>query len=163
MHTYIKSLSSPFQGTLRNGNYSPYSNGHSQHLQSTPQGQQLTLNMATSEGDLSHSPFPSPEVRSQELHPRTLVERARMNVGWLDSSLSIMEQGVREFDTLLLRFKYYSFYDLNFKYDAVRINLIFEQAKWQILNEGIDCTEEEMMLFGALQVCTYSIELKCEG
>ena len=111
--------------------------------------------MATSEGDLSHSPFPSPEVRSQELHPRTLVERARMNVGWLDSSLSIMEQGVREFDTLLLRFKYYSFYDLNFKYDAVRINLIYEQAKWQILNEGIDCTEEEMMLFGALQVCTY--------
>ena len=108
--------------------------------------------MTTSEGDLSHSPFPSPEVRSQELHPRTLVERARMNVGWLDSSLSIMEQGVREFDTLLLRFKYYSFYDLNFKYDAVRINLIYEQAKWQILNEGIDCTEEEMMLFGALQV-----------
>ena len=50
------------QGTLRNGNYSPYSNGHNQ----TPQhGQQLTLNMATSEGDLSHSPFPSPEVRSQ--------------------------------------------------------------------------------------------------
>ena len=75
-----------------------------------------------------------------------------MNVGWLDSSLSIMEQGVGEFDTLLLRFKYYSFYDLNFKYDAVRINLIYEQAKWQILNEGIDCTEEEMMLFGALQV-----------
>ena len=26
-----------------------------------------------------------------------------MNVGWLDSSLSIMEQGVAEFDTLLLR------------------------------------------------------------
>ena len=35
--------------------------------------------------------------------PKTLVERARMNVGWLDSSLSIMEQGVAEFDTLLLR------------------------------------------------------------
>ena len=81
-----------------------------------------------------------------------------MNVAWLDSSLSIMEQGVREFDTLLLRFKYYSFYDLNFKYDAVRINLIYEQAKWQILNEGIDCTEEEMMLFGALQVCIRMFE-----
>ncbi len=75
-----------------------------------------------------------------------------MNVGWLDSSLSIMEQGVREFDVLLLRFKYYSFYDLNFKHDAVRINLIYEQAKWQLLNEGIDCTEEEMMLFAALQL-----------
>ena len=36
--------------------------------------------------------------------------------------------------------------------DPVRINLIYEQAKWQLLNEGIDCTEEEMMLFAALQV-----------
>ena len=36
--------------------------------------------------------------------------------------------------------------------DHVRINLIYEQAKWQLLNEEIDCTEEEMMLFAALQV-----------
>ena len=71
---------------------------------------------------------------------------------WLDSSLSIMEQGIRDFDTLLLRFKFLSFYDLNPKMDPVRINLIYEQAKWQLLNEGIDCTEEEMMLFAALQV-----------
>lgn len=74
-------------------------------------------------GDLSlvHSPPPTPEVRSQQLHPRSLVERARMNVGWLDSSLSIMEQGVQETDVLLLRFKYYAFYDLNPKIDAVRL------------------------------------------
>ena len=65
-----------------------------------------------------------------------------------------MEQGVREFDTLLLRFKFHSFYDLNPKTDHVRINLIYEQAKWQLLNEGIDCTEEEMMLFAALQLQT---------
>lgn len=71
---------------------------------------------------------------------------------WLDSSLSIMEQGVREFSTLLLRYKFYSFYDLNAKYDAVRINQIYEQAKWQLLNEEIDCTEEEMLMFGALQL-----------
>lgn len=63
-----------------------------------------------------------------------------------------MEQGVREFDTLCLRFKFYSFYDLNPKYDAVRINQIYEQAKWQLLNEEIDCTEEEMLMFAALQV-----------
>ena len=63
-----------------------------------------------------------------------------------------MEQGIRDFDTLLLRFKFHSFYDLNAKSDPVRINLIFEQAKWQLLNEEIDCTEEEMMLFAALQV-----------
>lgn len=66
--------------------------------------------------------------------------------------MSIMEQGVNEYDTLRVRFKFYSFYDLNPKYDAVRINQIYEQAKWHLLNEEIDCTEEEMMMFGALQV-----------
>lgn len=64
-----------------------------------------------------------------------------------------MEQGVREHDTLCLRFKFYVFYDLNPAYDAIRINQIYEQAKWQLLNEEIDCTEEEMLLFAALQVC----------
>ena len=63
-----------------------------------------------------------------------------------------MEQGIQEFDTLLVRFKYYTFYDLNPKLDAVRINMIYEQAKWLILNEQLDCTEEEMLLFAALQV-----------
>ena len=95
-----------------------------------------------------------------------------------------MEQGIRDFDTLLLRWKFHAFYDLNPKTgniqtsfinhngngtlssgtypsinnaagaqnDHVRINLIYEQAKWQLLNEEIDCTEEEMMLFAALQV-----------
>lgn len=71
---------------------------------------------------------------------------------WLDSSLSIMEQGIKECDTLNLRFKFYNFYDLNPKHDAVRINQIYEQAKWQLLNEEIDCTEEEMLMFAALQV-----------
>lgn len=71
-----------------------------------------------------------------------------------------MEQGIREYDTLCLRFKYYSFFDLNPKYDQVRINQLYEQAKWQLLNEEIDCTEEEMLMFGALQVsCT---QAKCE-
>ena len=53
---------------------------------------------------------------------------------------------------LQVRFKYYTFYDLNPKLDAVRINMIYEQAKWLILNEQLDCTEEEMLLFAALQV-----------
>ena len=50
------------------------------------------------------------------------------------------------------RYKYYAFYDLNPKEDPVRINLIYEQARWQILNEEIDCTEEEMLLFASLQL-----------
>ena len=84
-----------------------------------------------------------------------------MNVGWLDSSLSIMEQGIQEFDTLMLRFKYYTFYDLNPKLDAVRINMIYEQAKWLILNEQLDCTEEEMLLFAALQVSISLYAWRC--
>merc|ERR1712038_1549003 len=50
------------------------------------------------------------------------------------------------------RYKYFNFYDLNTKFDSSRINQIYEQARWQILNEEIDCTEEEMMLFAALQL-----------
>ena len=34
----------------------------------------------------------------------------------------------------------------------VRINQIYEQAKWALISEEIDCTEEEMMMFAALQV-----------
>lgn len=102
---------------------------------------------------LSNSPLhPTEEARGRLIRPKSLLERARMNVSWLDSSLSIMEQGVRDFNTLLLRFKFFSFYDLNPKYDSVRINLIFEQAKWAIMNEEIDCTEEEMLMFAALQL-----------
>lgn len=115
----------------------------------------MTLEMLNGSLDssLANSPSsPSYEARSRLVRPRTLVERARMNVAWLDSSLSIMEQGVQEFDTLHLRFKFYCFYDLNPKYDAVRINQIYEQAKWQLLNEELDCTEEEMLMFAALQV-----------
>lgn len=98
----------------------------------------------------------SPEVRAKLLRPKSLIEKARMNVAWLDSSLSIMEQGIHEYDTLRLRFKFYSFYDLNPKTDAIRINMIYEQAKWQLLAEEIECTEEEMLMFAALQVQIFS-------
>uniref|UniRef100_U5EW14 Putative mitogen inducible protein product n=1 Tax=Corethrella appendiculata TaxID=1370023 RepID=U5EW14_9DIPT len=127
-------------GTLRQT-----SNGYSSWNESSSSLGDLTENLA-------YSPrAPSPEARSRLVRPKSLVERARMNVGWLDSSLSIMEQGIREFDTLCLRFKYFTFFDLNPKYDAVRINQLYEQSKWHLLNEEIDCTEEEMLMFGALQ------------
>jgi len=136
------------QGTLSNGNCSPYSNGHAyvSGRPSLPQGPTID------EMGLGRSPLATPEAKNCLLKPKSLEQRARMNVGWLDSSLSIMEQGVREFDTICLRYKYYSFYDLTPKYDANRINQIYEQARWQILNEEIDCTEEEMMLFAALHL-----------
>ncbi|KAK0090789.1 hypothetical protein PV325_003809 [Microctonus aethiopoides] len=110
------------------------------------------LNGAMTES-LAQSPQTiSPDIHSKLVRPKSLIERARINVAWLDSSLSIMEQGIREFDTLRLKFKFYSFYDLNPKTDAVRINMIYEQAKWQLLAEEIDCTEEEMLMFAALQM-----------
>ncbi|XP_076036169.1 fermitin 1 isoform X3 [Oratosquilla oratoria] len=125
------------------------SNGYSSHnttLDSIDGAEDLSASLAKSP---SH---PTEEAMSSIVRPKTLLDRARMNVAWLDSSLSIMEQGVREFSTLLLRFKFMSFYDLNPKYDAVRINQIYEQARWAILNEEIDCTEEEMLMFAALQL-----------
>ena len=34
----------------------------------------------------------------------------------------------------------------------IRINQIYEQAKWSLISEELECTEEEMMMFSALQV-----------
>ncbi|XP_017058938.1 unc-112-related protein [Drosophila ficusphila] len=99
----------------------------------------------------SSPPTPCSDVRALQLRPKSLVEKARLNVGWLDSSLSIMEQGIREYDTLYLRFKYFTFFDLNPRCDQVRINQLYEQAKWSVLNEELDCTEEESLMFAALQ------------
>uniref|UniRef100_A0A7N6B4P9 PH domain-containing protein n=1 Tax=Anabas testudineus TaxID=64144 RepID=A0A7N6B4P9_ANATE len=70
---------------------------------------------------------------------------------WLDSSRCLLQQGIQENDRLWLRFKYLTFYELDPKYDVVRLTQLYEQARWAILLEDIDCTEEEMMLFGALQ------------
>ncbi|NXK88893.1 FERM1 protein, partial [Formicarius rufipectus] len=96
-------------------------------------------------------PSCSPEMLAEMYQPRTLADKAKLSAGWLDSSRSLMEQGILEDDQLLLRFKYYTFFDLNPKYDAVRINQIYEQARWAILLEEIDCTEEEMLIFAAIQ------------
>lgn len=128
-----------------NGSYSPISwNGNVSTIEML--NGSLDSSLATSPSS------PCQEARSKLVKPKSLVERARLNVAWLDSSLSIYEQGVREFDTLRLRFKFYSIYDLNTKTDAVRINQLYEQAKWQLLNEEVDCTEEEALMFAALQV-----------
>uniref|UniRef100_A0A3Q3EVD7 FERM domain containing kindlin 3b n=1 Tax=Kryptolebias marmoratus TaxID=37003 RepID=A0A3Q3EVD7_KRYMA len=96
-------------------------------------------------------PPPAPEVITKQYRPASVVDKAHINGRWLDSSRSLMQQGIQENDRLWLRFKYYSFYDLDPKYDMVRLTQIYEQARWAILLEDIDCTEEEMMLFGALQ------------
>ncbi|VDP88038.1 unnamed protein product [Echinostoma caproni] len=52
---------------------------------------------------------------------------------------------------LWLRYKYGTFYDLNVKYDAVRINQLYEQAKWSVITEAIEATDDEACLLAALQ------------
>lgn len=49
------------------------------------------------------------------------------------------------------------------QYDAIRINQLYEQAKWAILLEEIECTEEEMMMFAALQVVKSIGQLDFKG
>ncbi|KAM9355905.1 fermitin family homolog 2 isoform 1-T1 [Pholidichthys leucotaenia] len=96
-------------------------------------------------------PISSPDILVKLYKHQSLLDKAKINQGWLDSSRSLMEQDVKENEVLLLRFKYHSFFDLNPKYDAIRVNQLYEQAKWAILLEEIECTEEEMMMFAALQ------------
>uniref|UniRef100_A0AAQ4S5D6 FERM domain containing kindlin 3b n=1 Tax=Gasterosteus aculeatus aculeatus TaxID=481459 RepID=A0AAQ4S5D6_GASAC len=96
-------------------------------------------------------PPPAPEVIAKQYRPASVVDKAHINGRWLDSSRCLMQQGIQENDRVWLRFKYFSFYDMDPKYDVVRLTQLYEQARWAILLEDIDCTEEEMMLFGALQ------------
>uniref|UniRef100_A0A8C9YGN6 FERM domain containing kindlin 2 n=1 Tax=Sander lucioperca TaxID=283035 RepID=A0A8C9YGN6_SANLU len=92
-------------------------------------------------------PISSPDILVKLYKPQSLLDK------WLDGLVkqSLMEQDVKENEVLLLRFKYHSFFDLNPKYDAIRVNQLYEQSKWAILLEEIECTEEEMMMFAALQ------------
>jgi len=101
---------------------------------------------------LANSPSnPNPSALEYMTRPRTIQERSGMNTGWLDSSKSLMEQNIKEFDYLIFKFKFFNFFDINQKVDEVRINQIYEQAKWQILTEEVECTEEEAITFAALQ------------
>nr|XP_009862486.1 fermitin family homolog 2 [Ciona intestinalis] len=100
---------------------------------------------------LTTSAKPSTFALANLFRPKNLLDKARYNTGWLDSSRCLMEQGVTEHSIIFLRFKFYSFFDLNPKYDSVRINQLYEQAKWCLMCEEIDCTEEEMIMFASLQ------------
>ncbi|VDN12548.1 unnamed protein product [Dibothriocephalus latus] len=86
---------------------------------------------------------PAKTVFAEEwlLKPKNVQQKARMDGSWLDSSRSLMEHGIEppplvggcgeqpKPPTLYLRFRYYSFYDLNVNYDAVRIHQLYEQAR----------------------------------
>ena len=61
-------------------------------------------------------------------------------------------------DLLMLKFKYFTFHELSAKLDIVRINQIFEQAKWAVLSEEIESTEQELINFAALQVSLFNFK-----
>ncbi|XP_013404560.1 fermitin family homolog 2 [Lingula anatina] len=150
------------QGTLLRPGGSTPGSPFTPHTPASPYSYNGTLSPGSMsslsfEGSLETSLINSPQTPSREAfnhlyRPKSYADKAKMNAWWLDSSRSLMEQNIRENDTVLLKFKFYSFYDLNPKYDAVRINQIYEQGKWALISEEIDCTEEEMMMFAALQL-----------
>ncbi|XP_032232648.1 fermitin family homolog 2 [Nematostella vectensis] len=132
-------------GSISPGSASPGSPAYSNF---GPEGPFSTLENT----NLNQSPLtPSQEALNTLCKPKSIQEKAYLNSGWLDSSRSLMEQEVQEFDTIYLRYKYYTFFDLNPKVDEIRINQLYEQAKWSILTEEVECTEEEMMSFAAIQ------------
>uniref|UniRef100_A0A672NQA1 FERM domain containing kindlin 3 n=1 Tax=Sinocyclocheilus grahami TaxID=75366 RepID=A0A672NQA1_SINGR len=96
-------------------------------------------------------PAPAPETIAKLYRTTNITEKAHINSRWLDSSRSLLQQGVRENDKLILRFKYYTFHDIAPQADAVRVTQLYEQARWAVLLEETECTEEEMMVFAALQ------------
>uniref|UniRef100_A0A3Q3JU96 PH domain-containing protein n=1 Tax=Monopterus albus TaxID=43700 RepID=A0A3Q3JU96_MONAL len=81
-------------------------------------------------------PISSPDILVKLYKPQSLLDKAKINQGWLDSSRSLMEQDVKENEVLLLRFKYHSFFDLNPKVhstDQVVLDgsVILFEAKYQ--------------------------------
>ncbi|KAL7978202.1 hypothetical protein Chor_005189 [Crotalus horridus] len=73
----------------------------------------------------------TPEQIVRMHRPGSLVEKTKIN----RQGSALSQAGIR----------------LNPKYNAVRINQLYEQARWSVLLEETDCTEEEMIVFAALQ------------
>uniref|UniRef100_A0A8C1DI48 FERM domain containing kindlin 3 n=1 Tax=Cyprinus carpio carpio TaxID=630221 RepID=A0A8C1DI48_CYPCA len=102
-------------------------NGMPAFFAETPETEAVYKMLAVSQ------PAPAPETIAKLYRSTNITEKAHINSRWLDSSRSLLQQGVQ--------------YDA----DAVRLTQLYEQARWAILLEEIECTEEEMMVFAALQ------------
>jgi len=72
------------------------------------------------DGNLARTPItPIKNVLLQIPKPINLIEKSKLNGLWYDSSRSLMEQNTNENDLILLRFKYFTFYDLNPKVEIL--------------------------------------------
>jgi hypothetical protein len=63
------------------------------------------------DGNLARTPIKN--HLPQLIKPINIIEKSKLNGLWYDSSKSLMEQNTTENDFILLRFKYFTFYDLN--------------------------------------------------
>lgn len=150
-------------GTLdKNGKSPAMSPVNSNGTLNRSNGSTLNISQRTisSNGSLngSSNSLSSIDSRNILLRPKTSVEKARLNTAWLDSSLSLYEQGITDEAFLLLKFKFFTFYNLN-RNETTRINYIYEQLKWAVLYEEISCTEDEMYTLAAIN---YQVT-RCSG
>jgi hypothetical protein len=76
------------------------------------------------DGNLARTPItPIKNLLPQLIKPINIIEKSNLNGLWYDSSRSLMEQNTNENDFILLRFKYFTFYDLNPKVNLFSIEI----------------------------------------
>lgn len=124
------------------------SNGSLQNMSNGTMSSSNSLNTTTGQ----HSVGTASPIRDKALRLKSLAKRARVHSLWLNSSISLYEQDVVEFDTICLKFKYYTFFDLNLSKDITRINYIYEQLRWATLTEELPCTEDEMYTLAGINL-----------
>ena len=74
----------------------------------------LNILATNGDGNLARTPItPIKNLLPQIIKPINIIEKSKLNGLWYDSSRSLMEQNTNENDLILLRFKYFTFYDLN--------------------------------------------------
>lgn len=69
--------------------------------------------VVSGDGNLARTPIKN--HLPQLIRPTNIIEKSKLNNLWYDSSRSLMEQNTNENDLILLRFKYFTFYDLSSK------------------------------------------------
>ena len=71
---------------------------------------------------------------------------------WLDSSKSLMEQGVRDNDYVILKYKFYSFYDLNPKVTLICCCISIQQISLDFANRTFASHQVKSSLLSAEDV-----------
>lgn len=145
--TPTEKVKSPSRGNLsQNGTLGSKSNGSLLNVSFGTISSNNSLNS-------SNYSLSSPDAnRAALLRPKSAIEKARLNSAWLNSSISLYEQDVCAYDLLLMKYKFFDFFDLNPKTDIARINYIYEQLKWAVICEEINCTDDEIYTLAAINL-----------